>query len=114
MGAARTLKATPQASLRTWALSLALVWQVGCAPPTPTPEAVGVEREASVTPTYLDDLDAILERGYIRFGRQTWAGFDSLPREGLPLDHYYQLAEDFARQHHLDVRWVDIDDFVAL
>lgn len=121
MGAARRLKVTFQTSIRSWALSLALIWQVGCAPPTPTSEAgeetltaAGVEREASVTPTYLDDLDAILERGYIRFGRQTWAGFDSLPREGLPLDHYYQLAEDFALRHRLEVRWVDIDDFVAL
>ena len=106
MVAAPRLKGPLPTPIRTWSLLIALVWLAGCAPSQ-------VETQAE-TPIYLDDLDAILERGYIRYGRQTWAGFDSLPQEGLPLQAYYRLAEDFALQHNLEARWVDIDDFVAL
>ena len=60
------------------------------------------------------DLPAIKQRGYIRFGRKTWAGFDSLPHEGLPLQAYYEIAEDFAAARGLEPRWVQIDDFTEL
>ena len=114
MVAAPRLKGRLQTPIRTWSLLTALVWLAGCAPPEVENQTDAAESEAQATAIYLDDLDAILERGYIRYGRQTWAGFDSLPQEGLPLQAYYRLAEDFALQHDLEVRWVDIDDFVAL
>ena len=60
------------------------------------------------------DLPAIEQRGYIRFGRKTWAGFDSLPHEGLPLQAYYDIAEDFAAARGLEPRWVRLDDFLEL
>ncbi|MCZ6711068.1 MAG: transporter substrate-binding domain-containing protein, partial [Gammaproteobacteria bacterium] len=63
---------------------------------------------------FVGDLAEIEDRGYIRFGRQTWAGFDSLPQEGLSMQSYYQLADEFAQQRGLSTRWVDIDDFVDL
>ncbi|MCH8142329.1 MAG: transporter substrate-binding domain-containing protein, partial [Proteobacteria bacterium] len=71
-------------------------------------------RDASAEDLFVGDLADIEVRGYIRFGRQTWAGFDSLPQEGLPMQSYYQLAEDFAAKRGLAARWVDIDDFVEL
>ena len=79
---------------------------VGCgSPPPPEPPAEDL---------FTGDLADIEIRGYIRFGRQTWAGFDSLPQEGLPMQSYYRLAEEFAHKRGLSVRWVDIDDFVEL
>lgn len=71
-------------------------------------------RDAPAEDLFVGDLADIEVRGYIRFGRQTWAGFDSLPQEGLPMQSYYQLAEDFAAKRGLAARWVDIDDFVEL
>lgn len=71
-------------------------------------------REAPQEDFFVGDLEDIELRGYIRFGRQTWAGFDSLPQEGLPMQSYYRLAEEFARKRRLSARWVDIDDFVEL
>jgi membrane-bound lytic murein transglycosylase F len=63
---------------------------------------------------HVDDLQGIESRGYIRFGRKSWAGFDSLPQEGLPMQSYYQLAGDFASKRGLQVHWVDIDDYIEL
>ncbi|MCZ6616846.1 MAG: transporter substrate-binding domain-containing protein [Gammaproteobacteria bacterium] len=87
-----------------WVLS-ALISVLGCQPP---PE------DSPREDLFVGDLTDIEARGYIRFGRQNWAGFDSLPQEGLPMQSYYRLAEKFARERGLSVRWTDIDDFVEL
>ncbi|MCZ6855677.1 MAG: transporter substrate-binding domain-containing protein [Gammaproteobacteria bacterium] len=91
-------------SVVAWVLC-ALMSIAGCGSPP---------QDTAAEDLFVGDLADIEVRGHIRFGRQTWAGFDSLPQEGLPMQSYYRLAEEFARMRGLSVRWVDIDDFVEL
>jgi membrane-bound lytic murein transglycosylase F len=87
----------------------------GCSEPASTELAdPSAEPELAGAPVYTEDLPDLAKRGTIRIGRQTWAGFDSLPYEGLPLEVYYHLGEQFAEKHHLAVEWVQIDDFAEL
>ena len=60
------------------------------------------------------DLHELRSRGVIRIARQRWADFDSLPHEGIGLEHYVKLATDFAAAEGLAVDWVETDDFSSL
>ena len=57
---------------------------------------------------------AIEARGSIRLARQQWAGFDTLPRQGLGPEHYERIAEQFAERHGLAAEWVVVAGFEDL
>ena len=62
------------------------------------------------------DWPAVEARGTIRFARRAWAGFDTLPSQGLSAEHYHRLAERFAQRHGLGVEWIvvsTIDDLLG-
>ena len=84
----------------------------GCGQPPPErPEgqpAVAVQAVAT------GDLDAITARGTLRLARRRWASFETLPRQGLPAEAYFRLAEEFAGRRGLAVEWRTFDGFDAL
>ncbi len=84
----------------------------GCGrPPPERPEGQpAVAAQAVAT----GDLDAITARGTLRLARRRWASFQTLPRQGLPAEAYFQLAEEFARRRGLAVEWRTFDGFDAL
>ena len=59
----------------------------------------------------MGDLPAIAERGVLRIVRPRWQGFDTLPRQGIPVERYHALAERFARSLDLEPEWVIVDRF---
>ena len=69
-------------------------------------------RETEVPATTLSTADwpGIEERATIRLARRTWAGFETLPAQGLSTEHYQRLAERFAERHGLAVEWVLVPD----
>lgn len=92
------LDALPMRHLRNSALAAcALAAVAACTPDEPPPPLVG--------------YDAIAERGVIRLARQAWAGFDTLPRQGLRPEQYEQIAEQFAERHGLRTEWVVVPGF---
>lgn len=60
------------------------------------------------------DLDAITKRGKLRLIAPRFDGADALPREGIPVAQYQQLAETFTQQLGLDAQWVFVDQFEEL
>ena len=60
------------------------------------------------------DLEAIRKHGVLRLIAPRFDGTTALPREGIPVQHYQQIAEAFAHNLQLDVQWVFVDDFSAL
>jgi len=60
------------------------------------------------------DLEAIRKHGSLRLIAPRFDGTSALPREGIPVQHYQQIAEAFAQHLQLDVQWVFVDDFSAL
>jgi membrane-bound lytic murein transglycosylase F len=73
-----------------------------------------LELEPRVAKALFGDLDEIKARGTLRIGRQRWSDFDSLPHEGIGLEHYARLAESFATTQALAVEWFETDDFDEL
>lgn len=93
----------PKARPSAWFALLAIPWiAVACSPPPepPPPPQFGWE--------------AIEAHGAIRLARQQWAGFDTLPRQGLGPEHYERIAEQFAERHGLDAEWVVVAGFEDL
>lgn len=70
----------------------------GCAPPQAGAEAPPAEDSARGWP-------AIVERGAIRLVGRAFEGFDTLPSQGLPAEHYRALAAAFAERHGLRAEW---------
>ena len=100
--------------LRIVALGLAVCLAVsaGCTREAPDEPPVPPARESSTS-----DWPTIVERGSIRLARRAWAGFDTLPAQGLSTEEYHRLAERFAEGHGLDVQWVraaDMDELFRL
>ena len=81
------------------ALSL-LVLLAGCG------TAAEEEAVSAVPAGTVDDWPAIRERGMIRFVRHGFEGFETLPSQGLSMERYRFLAEQFAERHGLDAEWV--------
>lgn len=81
-------------------LAFAALIGVSCSPPPEPPPQFGWE--------------AIEARGSIRLARQQWAGFDTLPRQGLGPEHYERIAEQFAERHGLAAEWVVVAGFEDL
>ena len=61
-----------------------------------------------------DDLSALSHEGYIRFLIPRFDGLDALPRDGLPVLDYQELASKFAQSLQLKAEWVFIDEFAQL
>ncbi len=82
----------------------------GCGVPPDTTGGEGPERPAVA----FGDLEEIAARGTLRLARQRWDGFETLPRQGLPAESYFTLAEEFAARRELDVEWRVLDGFDEL
>lgn len=72
--------------------------------------------EPEKTEPYLstDDFEHIREHGVLRLIAPRFDGADALPRGGISIQVYQQLAEKFAAFHKLDVQWVFVDSFDSL
>ncbi len=80
----------------------------------PVQEAPQTQPPVAVQAVATGDLDAITARGTLRLARRRWAGFETLPRQGLPAESYFRLAEAFATRRGLTVEWLTFDGFDAL
>jgi len=102
-----------------WLLGLCLLLG-GCSPgPGSQPSTTRDNSTAAVpvpVPSYIElgDLDAIGQHGLLRLIAPRFDGADALPREGIPIAQYQQLAEAFSQQLGLDVEWVFVDEFAEL
>ena len=92
------------------AVMLLLAGGCGVSPETAPGDAP--ERPA-VAPAF-GDLQDIAARGTLRLARRRWDGFETLPRQGLPAEHYFTLAEEFAERRGLAVEWRVLDGFDEL
>lgn len=81
-------------------------------------DSTSLEREEKVEAVepYLstEDLMAIREHGVLRLIAPRFDGADALPRGGISVQAYQQLAEKFAVSLNLDVEWVFVDSFDGL
>ncbi len=74
------------------------------------------KRYSAPTPTptpyiYVGDLDGIRSHKQLRIIAPRFDGADALPREGLSVVTYQNLAEEFAKELSLDVKWVFVEGF---
>lgn len=60
------------------------------------------------------DLDALRERGVVRLLAPRFDDDPALPRDGLPMARYQELAEHFVRVLGLEPQWIRVDDYGAL
>ena len=92
-------------------IALALLF-TGCAQETdPALQESTLEPKAYIEQ---GDLEAIRQHGSLRLIAPRFDGTAALPREGIPAQHYQQIAEAFAQQLKLNIQWVFVDDFAAL
>lgn len=61
-----------------------------------------------------DDLSVLRDRGRIRFLIPRFDGLNALPRDGLPVLDYQDLARTFAESLQLEAEWVFVDEFAQL
>jgi len=108
--------------------SILTLFLTGCSPDTDndaelineaknTSEIImSADREEQKPATYIElgDLNAIQKHGFLRLIAPRFDGADALPREGIPVQNYQQIAEVFAEQLELDVQWIFVDDFSEL
>ncbi|BBM01636.1 transporter substrate-binding domain-containing protein [Microbulbifer sp. GL-2] len=85
----------------------------------PEPSAPEQQPELPKVPVFenyveLGDLPALRERGTLRLLAPRGPQESSLPREGLPVFEWRQLAEKFARSRGLQPQWVYVDNFAQL
>lgn len=80
-----------------------------------SPEATpGNASERPAMAPAFGDLEEIAARGTLRLARRRWDGFETLPRQGLPAESYFTLAEEFAERRGLAVEWHLLDGFDEL
>ncbi|MBQ0754787.1 MAG: transporter substrate-binding domain-containing protein [Gammaproteobacteria bacterium] len=60
------------------------------------------------------DLDDLRERGIVRLLAPRSNEYTALPRDGFPLQSYYEVAEQFVEAQGLAVEWIWVDDFAQL
>lgn len=96
-------------TVATWHLAaICLLVATGCGREKPEEPTTAPATELSS-----GDWPTIVERGSIRLARRAWAGFDTLPAQGLSTEEYQRLATGFAGDHDLAVEWVlaaDMDE----
>ncbi|PCK09013.1 MAG: ABC transporter substrate-binding protein [Alteromonadaceae bacterium] len=87
----------------------------GTPPPASAPvSAPTIEPKADTSYIEKGDIDAIKKRGIIRLIAPMFDNEQALPRRGIPLQHYQAIAEQFGKNHRLDVEWVFVDGFDQL
>jgi len=64
--------------------------------------------------TETGDLDALERRGLVRLVAPRFDDDPALPRDGLPLDRYREIAEAFVRVLGLEPQWVVVDGYDEL
>ncbi len=107
---------------RYLALLAATALLAACADDERIPAAVSPAQTAAAgaadhaVPSYIEtgDLDAIRAHGQLRLLVPRWDTTTALPRRGLPVQVYRQMAEDFAAELGLQVQWVPVDGMAAL
>ena len=92
------------------AVLLLAAWGCGVSPETAPRDASG---RPATAPAF-GDLEEIASRGTLRLARRRWDGFETLPRQGLPAESYFTLAEEFAKRRGLAVEWHVLDGFHEL
>ncbi len=90
------------------------VFSLGCS--KSGTESAHTEQHNAPTPTatpyiYVGDLDGIRARKQLRVIAPRFDGADALPRAGLSVLTYQNLAEEFAQELALEVKWVFVDGF---
>ena len=88
---------------------LAMCLSSGCAEPTPKSSAPSAE-----TAALYRDLGDIRAAGELRVAHQRWAGFDTLPGEGVGVAEYERLVAAYAGALGVEIRWVEVDSFGQL
>lgn len=92
----------------------------GEAPPSTADNASAVteplRNDGKTAKSYIEtgDLDNLRQRGALRLIAPRFDGADALPREGISVQAYQRLAEEFAKELQLDVQWVFVDRFDQL
>ena len=72
--------------------------------------------DESTTPVYIEtgDLNMLQKRGRLRLLAPRFDEPQALPRDGIPVQHYQQIAEDFSISLGVDAQWVFVDAFSDL
>ena len=87
-------------------------------PAQPASSSKPVEKTPTIKKpqTYIElgDLEAIKKRKKIRFIAPRFDGADALPRNGVPVQSYQQVAEAYAESLNLNIEWVFVDNFSQL
>ncbi len=67
-------------------------------------------------PRYIElgDLTEIVTHNKIRFVSPRFDGADALPRDGIPVQNYQEMAEAFAASIGIDAEWIFVDSFEEL
>lgn len=104
--------------MRIFLSLMAICLLYSCSKQTPLEANGEVNSKAAIsTPEpylFTGDLSGIIERGQIRIIAPRFDGADALPREGLSVFIYQNLAAEFAKSLKLPVVWVYVDGFDAL
>ncbi len=92
---------------------------IGCDNSRPTNKNDASSDEETAIPVAQDyieqgDLEAIKERGRLRLLAPRFDGADALPRDGIPVEDYQQIATAFAEHLGLKVQWIFVDEFSEL
>ena len=81
----------------------------------PAPPATSVSEAGGFRHyTETGDLDALRERGVLRFLAPRFDEQGMLPSDGLPVSAYEEVAEQFAASLGLVPQWIYVDDFSTL
>ncbi len=80
-------------------------------PPSSRPPSSTLKPKA---PLYTDDLDNLKTRGVLRLLAPSYEREDHLVRDGLPINEYARLAEQFAASLDLRAQWHYVDNFDEL
>ncbi len=100
---------------RCWLL-LCCIWLCGCSDPDPDS---GSGPEELATPLgsealYVGDMDELSAHGVIRLLAPQLDAMQGLPRAGLSIATYQNLAEAFVRAQGLEPVWVYVDSYASL
>jgi membrane-bound lytic murein transglycosylase F len=102
-------------------LLLGLLIALLCACSEPTPDAsksalpeTDAKPEAPQHYEETGDLPQLRQHGRLRLLAPRFDGADALPRDGIPVYGYQQVAAAFAKHLALDVQWVFVDAFDEL
>ncbi|MDF1821311.1 MAG: transporter substrate-binding domain-containing protein [Alcanivoracaceae bacterium] len=96
---------------RALCLTLAMLLLSAC---SDSEKVSAVKPEEFRNYTETGDLDALERRGLVRLVAPRFDDDPALPRDGLPLDRYREIAEAFVRVLGLEPQWVVVDGYDEL